>query len=74
MKPNSLAIIQKIWEHRDREGLNMTVTLDAGANVHLLYPEKDKNKVESFISSELIRYCMNGQVIYDQTGTGPERL
>jgi diphosphomevalonate decarboxylase len=34
-------------------------TLDAGANVHVLYPENVK-KVLQFIKDELVGYCQNG--------------
>ena len=37
MKPNTLEIINKIWEFRSDTGLPISFTLDAGANVHVLY-------------------------------------
>ena len=37
MKPNTLAVINKVWEFRNQTGLNLCFTLDAGANIHLLY-------------------------------------
>jgi len=39
MKPNTLKIINKIWSFRQQTGLPISFTLDAGANVHVLYPE-----------------------------------
>ncbi|MDA9087166.1 diphosphomevalonate decarboxylase [Polaribacter sp.] len=39
MKPNTLEIIHKIWEYRIAKKSNICFTLDAGANVHVLYPE-----------------------------------
>ncbi|MFM9944075.1 MAG: diphosphomevalonate/mevalonate 3,5-bisphosphate decarboxylase family protein, partial [Bacteroidia bacterium] len=74
MKPGTVAIIQKVWEHRKESGLNMAVTLDAGANVHLLYPFGEKNKVLGFINKELVKYCADGQVIHDHLGHGPEQM
>jgi diphosphomevalonate decarboxylase len=44
--------------------------LDAGANVHVLYPNKDKPKVLQFIQDELVGYCQNGQYICDEIGNG----
>ena len=41
MKPNTMEIINKIWKFRQETGLHLCFTLDAGANVHLLYPEKE---------------------------------
>ena len=39
MKPNTLKIIDAIWEYRRKSGVPVCFTLDAGANVHLLFPE-----------------------------------
>ena len=49
---------------------NICFTLDAGANVHILFPEKEKEKVNLFILNELIQYCQNNQYICDTVGTG----
>ena len=38
MKPNTLQIINKLWEFRAKTGLHICFTLDAGANVHVLFP------------------------------------
>ena len=74
MKPNTLAIIQKVWEHRKQSGLSMVITLDAGANVHLLYPAEEKSKVVAFIVNELSRYCADNYYIHDHVGNGPEQM
>ncbi|MCB9252686.1 MAG: diphosphomevalonate decarboxylase [Flavobacteriales bacterium] len=74
MHPNSLAIIKHVWKGRKENGLHLTITLDAGANVHLLYPEEEEDKAVEFIRNELLQYCLNGQVIYDKTGEGPLQL
>ena len=47
--------INKAWDKRNSSSLPM-YTLDAGANVHLLYPEKYKNEILGFIREELIGY------------------
>ncbi len=70
MKPNTLKIIEKIWEYRKNTKSNICFTLDAGANVHILFPEKEKEKVNLFILNELIQYCQNNQYICDTVGTG----
>ncbi|KAA1243878.1 diphosphomevalonate/mevalonate 3,5-bisphosphate decarboxylase family protein [Aquimarina sp. RZ0] len=74
MKPNTLSIINKIWEYRKETGSKLCFTLDAGANVHLLYPEKEKNHVKDFITSELVVYCQKGQYICDKIGLGAKLL
>lgn len=74
MKPNTLEIINKIWEFRQSTDTNVCFTLDAGANVHVLYPENEKDLVLQFIKNELVVYCENGQYICDQIGFGAERV
>jgi len=70
MKPNTLEIINKIWAFRQTSGLHLCFTLDAGANVHLLYPENEKQQVLDFINSQLVGYCQNGHYICDSIGLG----
>ncbi len=70
MKPNTLKIIEKIWEYRKNTKSNICFTLDAGANVHVLFPEKEKEKVNLFILNELIQYCQNNHYICDTVGAG----
>jgi diphosphomevalonate decarboxylase len=74
MKPNTLEIINKIWEFRETAKIPVCFTLDAGANVHVLYPELDKAKVLEFIKNELVAYCEKAQYICDQVGKGAEKL
>lgn len=74
MKPNTLAIIEKIWEYRKQNGASVLFTLDAGANVHLLYPASIKEDTEKWIAAELSRYCENNSYICDHVGKGPSRL
>ncbi len=74
MKPNTLKIINKIWEFRKETNLNLCFTLDAGANVHLLYPENEKEEVNSFVVNELIQYCQNNHYICDRIGFGAKQV
>lgn len=74
MKPNTLGIINKIWQFRAETSIPVCFTLDAGANVHVLYPENTKEKVLQFIKAELVDYCQNGQYICDQIGNGAQQL
>ncbi|GAA4962651.1 diphosphomevalonate decarboxylase [Algibacter aquimarinus] len=74
MKPNTLEIINKIWGYRKRSGSKVCFTLDAGANVHVLYPENEATKVLEFIKNELVAYCQNGQYICDIIGLGANKL
>jgi len=74
MKPNTLAIIEHIWAYRKETGIPVSFTLDAGANVHLLFPAEHKQKVDEFVDTELVGYCQNKQYIRDHVGDGPERM
>lgn len=70
-KPNTLKIIHMVWEKREADKIPFTITLDAGANVHLLYPAEYKQVALQFIQDELIAYCQNEQYICDEVGKGP---
>ncbi|GAA0711766.1 diphosphomevalonate decarboxylase [Aquimarina litoralis] len=74
MKPNTLSVIHKIWKYRKDTGSKICFTLDAGANVHVLYPNSEKNEVMDFIKSELVVYCEKGQYICDKIGLGAKLL
>lgn len=74
MKPNTLQIINKIWKYRAENESNICFTLDAGANVHVLFPKAEESKVYEFIKTELVAYCQNGHYICDSVGIGAKRL
>src|SRR5690554_1194652 len=74
MKPNTLEIINQIWKFREATKVPVCFTLDAGANVHILYPEKYKKEVQSFIENQLSGHCQNGQFIHDGMGFGVKLL
>jgi diphosphomevalonate decarboxylase len=73
MKPNTLQIINAIWKFRNETKTPVCFTLDAGANVHVLYPKSSQEKVLQFIKDELVGYCQNGQYICDEIGIGAIR-
>ena len=74
MKPNTLKIIDKIWEYRRDTSIPVCFTLDAGANVHVLYPKKDKEAVQEFIKNDLSIYCQDNRYIFDNVGNGAIKL
>ena len=74
MKPNTLEIIQQLWNFRKETKVPVCFTLDAGANVHVLYPEAYKEEVQDFIAIKLAKYCQNGQFIHDEMGYGIQSL
>jgi len=74
MKPNTLEIINRIWTFRQKTDSNVCFTLDAGANVHILYPENETDKVQEFIKNELVMFCQKGEYINDKIGFGAKLL
>ncbi len=74
MKPNTLEIINHIWAYREATGSKLCFTLDAGANVHLLYPENEASTVLEFIDTTLAGYCQNGHYINDVIDLGAKEL
>ena len=73
MKPETLAILEKIQNAR-RDGLEVGFTLDAGANVHVLYPARAEQSVLEFVTTSLSTHCKDGACIHDRVGTGPQQL
>lgn len=66
MKTGTLAVINKIWEFRKETDLPLFFTLDAGANVHLLFPSnKDEDQIKEFIIKELVPHTQNNGVVKD---------
>ncbi len=74
MKPNTLEIINKIWAFRAKTGLHICFTLDAGANVHVLFPDNEADEIQKFIETELAVYCQNGHFIEDKLGQGAQQI
>jgi len=74
MKPNTLQIIDSIWKFREQTGSNVCFTLDAGANVHVLFPEKEKELVNDFITRELVQFCQKNEYICDSVGLGAKQM
>jgi diphosphomevalonate decarboxylase len=74
MRPNTLAIIEKIWDYREKTGTPLMFTLDAGANVHLLFAGRYKQDVLNFIQSDLLTYCQNGEYFCSATGSAPIKI
>ncbi len=74
LKPNTLAILERVRAFRQRSSVPICFTLDAGPNPHLLYPEEASDAVERFIQEELTPFCAQGRVLYDRAGSGPRRI
>lgn len=69
LKPNSLAAMEAIWAFRRETQLPLYFTLDAGPNLHLIYPEAFNHKIQTFIGHELAPLAES--IIHDRIGEGP---
>lgn len=66
MKTGTLEVINKIWNFRKETGLDLFFTLDAGANVHLLFPENsDADEIKAFVVKELLTHTQNNGLVKD---------
>lgn len=74
LKPNSLELINRIRRFREKSGIPVCFTIDAGPNIHLLYFQEYETDVKAFIERELLDFCENGKWIDDRIGGGPEGL
>lgn len=74
MRPNTLTMIEKIRDYRVNTQQPLYFSLDAGPNIHLLYPHEIKDDVNSFIKTELESLCENKEWIPDQVGLGAQQI
>lgn len=73
VRPDTVAILEKVRKFRQETGLAVGFSLDAGANVHLLYPGSVNTTVLAFVEAELKGHCRNGAYLCDTLGLGPVR-
>jgi len=73
LKPATLQMIEKIRSYREQMKLPIYFTLDAGPNIHLLYPKSISNQVDEFIKNELEPLCEHNVWIKDNVGNGPKK-
>ncbi len=71
MLPQTFSIINAICKYREKSGVPICFSLDAGPNVHLLYPEEYAESVRRFISDKLFIYLKDDNWIDDKVGMGP---
>lgn len=70
-KGNTLEWMHYLREQRRKTSVPMTFTLDAGANLHLLYPDSARHEVLSILESSSVPQL---EIIHDTAGKGPEKL
>ncbi|MGQ1784981.1 MULTISPECIES: diphosphomevalonate decarboxylase [unclassified Saccharicrinis] len=72
--PNSLSIVQHIRLFREQNNIPVCFTIDAGPNIHVLYPAANKKQVQEFILRNLMQYCVQQNLIHDELGDGPAEI
>ena len=74
MRPNTLKMIEILRDYRAATGHPVFFSLDAGPNLHILYPEDIVHEIRPFIENELEQYCEEGLWIPDWVGNGPVQI
>ncbi len=74
MEPNTIEVINRVRSFRRETNIPVCFTLDAGPNVHLLYPDDYTDKLTPFISEQLMPLTQNHNIIRDHVGNGPTKL
>ena len=74
LKPKTLEMIERLKQYREETKNPVFFTLDAGTNLHVLYPADVVHEVKPFILDELVPLCENEKYINDWVGEGPEQV
>ena len=64
-------MIERLKEYRAETKHPVYFTLDAGPNLHVLYPEDIVHEVRPFVEEELVPLCEDNKYIQDWVGEGP---
>lgn len=74
LHPNTVALIEKIRAYRAETKHPVYFSLDAGPNIHLLYPGSIISDVRGWIEEDLKEHCVDNWYIQDWVGEGPEEI
>jgi diphosphomevalonate decarboxylase len=74
IKTNTLNIVNSIRRFRMETSVPVCFTLDAGPNVHMLYPAENEKIIHEWINEDLVKFCENERWIDDGIGSGPIKL
>jgi diphosphomevalonate decarboxylase len=72
LEPNSLEVIKQVKNFRKKTGLPLYFTIDAGPNIHLIYPLSIEKEVKTFL--EAMADDIYESVLYDKVGNGLQRI
>ncbi len=73
IKPQTLHLINSLREYRRKNQAQIYFTLDAGPNLHLIYPSEESKKVEHFVNEFCRPHLETELVLYDLMGKGPRK-
>lgn len=74
LKPQSVSIIENIKVFREQNNIPVCFTIDAGPNIHMIYPAEFGQEVKQFINNKLLEFCEESMWIDDMIGEGPELI
>lgn len=74
LHPNSLKVIEAVINARKVLKLPVGFSMDAGPNVHLLYPKYEEERVMPWLESEIRPLCHEQKILWDEVGNGPQNM
>ena len=74
MRPSTIAMIEQIRSFRQETGIPICFTLDAGPNVHILYPKAHASVVMPWLDQAMQSVAPEGRILYDHAGSGPVKI
>lgn len=74
MKPQTLQVLELIRNYRNQKKVPLFFTLDAGANVHLLFPAQAQNDAMELLDKQITDILGPHSYLCDRLGTGPRPL
>lgn len=74
LEPESIKIINAIRQFRTETKLPLTFSVDAGPNIHMLFPSYIQTNVQSWLEEMFPDYLKESRIIYDCIGEGPIKL
>ena len=72
MSAQTLQAIELVREYRYESGTPLYFTLDAGPNLHLLYPKSARTEAIGFIEEQLLPKLSGARLIDDEMGLGAQ--
>jgi len=69
IRPQTISLIEELRAFRKESSIPVCFTLDAGPNLHLLYPAQYSQKIKGFIDQMKPFY---ENFLHDRVGTGPQ--